>query len=424
MSQNDQANRGPWSMKRAVLLSGVAVAVAVLVYFASAAGSLLPGVLGGSAKDSTTQSDAASASTGFLHTDGSQIVDADGNPVRLTGLNWFGAETATQAPDGLWSRSYRDMIDQVAGLGYNSLRVPYSNEMLASGAKVSSIDYAKNPDLEGLSPLEVLDKVIGYAGDKGLRVILDRHRPEAAAQSPLWFTETTPESTWIRDWEILAEHFKGNPAVVGADLHNEPNGGDTPEGACWGCGDQKRDWRLAAERAGSAIQQVNPEWLIIVEGVDAVEGGAPKGWWGGNLSGAKTAPVRLPVENKLVYSTHEYANSVFHQEWFDDPSFPENLPAHWDEQWGYLIKEDIAPVLLGEFGSTLEDPQDEAWLKALLEYLGTGPTGVSFIYWSLNPNSGDTGGILTEDWTGVDNKKQDILKPYLVSCQAEAVPTC
>jgi endoglucanase len=355
----------------------------------------------------------AAAGPGYLHTSGSQIVDDAGKPVRLTGLNWFGGETSNQTFHGLWSRGYRSVIDQVVGLGYNTLRVPYSNDILRPGAAVNSIDYTKNADLKGRSPLQVMDTVIKYAGSKGMRVILDRHRPDANAQSALWYTSGTPESTWIADWKSLAARYKGNSTVIGADLHNEPHNDKGSTGSCWGCGDAKRDWRLAAERAGKAIQGVNPDWLIIVEGVDSVPGVQVDGWWGGNLSGAAKYPVRLSVPNKLVYSAHDYANSVFHQKWFDDPTFPKNLPAHWEKQWGYLIKKKTAPVLLGEFGSTLADPQDTVWLKALMAYLGKGATGSSFTYWALNPNSGDTGGILNDDWTTVNQAKQAILQPYL-----------
>jgi Cellulase (glycosyl hydrolase family 5) len=34
-----------------------------------------------------------------------------------------------------------------------------------------------------------------------------------------------PESTWIADWKALAARYKGNPTVIGADLHNEPHNG-------------------------------------------------------------------------------------------------------------------------------------------------------------------------------------------------------
>lgn len=351
--------------------------------------------------------------TGYWHASGAHLYDENDQMVRMTGVNWFGGETSNNTFHGLWTRGYRSMVDQMVDLGYNTIRVPYSDDLFTPGVAVNSIDYSKNPDLEGLNPLQVFDKVIDYAGSKGMRVILDRHRPDANGQSALWYTSAVPESTWIANWKALAERYRGNSTVVGADLHNEPHDASS-DGSCWGCGDTARDWRLAAERAGDAILEVNPNWLIIVEGVDYVADGEQSGWWGGNLSGAAKYPVRLKDPSKLVYSAHEYGNSVFHQSWFDDPDFPENLPGIWDKQWGYLVKQEVAPVLLGEFGSTLEDPKDVQWLKKLLAYLGTGTSGMSFTYWSWNPNSGDTGGILNDDWTTVNQTKQNLLQSYLL----------
>lgn len=359
---------------------------------------------------------AAGTGSGYWSARGAQLVDAQGDPVRMTGINWFGAETANFTFHGLWSRGYRDMVAQMAGLGYNTIRIPYSNQMLDAGSTPTSIDLAKNPDLAGLSGIQIIDKVIAEAGSRGMRVILDRHRPDGAGQSPLWYTGAYPESRWIADWKTLAARYKGNPTVIGADLHNEPHSVSGGGGACWGCGDTAVDWRLAAERAGNAILTVNPDWLIIVEGVDCVAGtGSPQcGWWGGNLSGARQFPVRLSRPDKLVYSAHEYATSVFAQPWFDDATFPSNLPALWDHWFGYLEKENIAPVLLGEFGTTLRDSRDGVWLRELMRYLGSGPSGMDFTFWSWNPNSGDTGGILDDNWTSVNTVKHGYLGPYLI----------
>lgn len=362
--------------------------------------------------------------TGFWHTSGAQIVDENNQPVRMTGVNWFGGETSNNTFHGLWSRGYKSMIDQMVELGYNSIRVPFSNDLFKSGTTTNSIDASKNPDLVGLKPLDVIDKVISYAGSKGMRILLDRHRPDSGSQSALWYTSSVSEETWINDWKTLAAKYKGNPVVIGADLHNEPhNDKSATAGSCWGCGDAKRDWRLAAERAGNAILKVNPDWLIVVEGVDSVPDAQAAGWWGGNLSGAAKYPVRLDKPEKLVYSAHDYAMSVFHQTWFDDASFPDNLPGVWDKEWGYLVKQKIAPVLLGEFGSTLSDPKDVKWLNKLLEYTGKGTSGMSFTYWSWNPNSGDTGGVLNDDWTTVNQTKQNILKPYLLGGGTPPDPT-
>jgi endoglucanase len=405
----------------AARFTGAAVAVALIV----AGTATLAGVSGGTA--AAQVSPGIGTGTGFLSTRGAQLVDATGRSVRLTGINWFGMETSNNTFHGLWARPYRDMIDQMASLGYNTIRVPFSNDALKPGAVATSVDGVSNPDLQGLTPIQILDRIIQYAGTKGMRILLDRHRPTSGGQSALWYVPATLESTWIADWRALAQRYRTNPTVIGADLHNEPHADGTDPngtGACWGCGVQSRDWRLAAERAGNAIGEVNPDWLIVVEGVSCPSGGNANvwdnipdehcGWWGGNLSKAGQFPVRLNRANKLVYSPHEYGISVFHQAWFDAPNFPANLPAIWDQQWGYIERQGIAPLLLGEFGSTLADPRDATWLRELMHYTGTGVTGMDFTYWSWNPNSGDTGGIVGDDWRTVNQAKQSILQPYLI----------
>jgi endoglucanase len=387
----------------------------------------------------TAPANAAGTGTGYLRTSGNRIVDSTGTTVRLTGINWFGMETDNKTFHGLWSSNpWRSQLDTMARLGYNTLRIPYSNDALKPGATATGINDFVNPDLVGNSPLQILDKVIAYAGGKGMRVILDRHRPTAAGQTALWYNAATPESTWISDWVALARRYANNPTVIGADLHNEPHAeGTNPAatGACWGCGDPARDWRLAAERAGNAILAVQPNWLIFVEGVSCPSGGLSNvwdgdpsndedcGWWGGNLSRAGAAPVRLSVANRLVYSPHDYATSVYRQAWFDAPDFPANLPGIWDRYWGYLFRQNVAPIMLGEFGTTLADPKDRVWLERLMAYLGTGVNGMSFTYWSWNPNSGDTGGIALDDWTTINTAKQAILQPYLIAPVGGGGPT-
>ena len=42
-----------------------------------------------------------------------KLVDTSGREVRLTGVNWFGFETGTFAPHGLWARNWRDMLNQI-----------------------------------------------------------------------------------------------------------------------------------------------------------------------------------------------------------------------------------------------------------------------------------------------------------------------
>ena len=351
-----------------------------------------------------TSTASAGLGAGYWHTNGHRIEDSTNQPIRIAGINWFGMETSNYAPHGLWVRGYRSMLDQIKALGYNTIRLPYSNQLFEAGSTPNGIDFAQSPDLVGLTGVQIMDKIIAYAGEIGIRILLDRHRPDAAGQSELWYSAACDEACWIRDWTMLATRYAGNTTVIGADLHNEPHGA-----ACWGCGELARDWRLAAERAGNAILAANPNWLIVVEGVESYNG--QNYWWGGNLAGAGAAPVRLNVANRLVYSTHDYPASVHAQPWFSAPNYPANMPALWDATWGYLHRTGVAPVLVGEFGTKLVTTSDQQWLSALASYLGTGVDGIHWTFWSWNPNSGDTGGILNDDWQTINQAKQDRLIP-------------
>lgn len=346
---------------------------------------------------------------GWLRTSGWRIVadsgSAPGAAVQIRAANWFGLETSNCAPHGLWSTSMGAALDQIRGFGFNALRVPYANQCLEPAATTSSIDLAKNPTLRGKKPIAVLDALVAEAGRRGVKVILDRHRPDTGGQSELWYTSRYSEQRWIADWQMLARRYATDPTVIGADLHNEPHGA-----ACWGCGDRGRDWAAAATRAGNAVLAVNPRWLILVEGVEAAADGS-RSWWGGNLRDATTRPITLAVPGRLVYSPHDYPRSIYPQAWFSAPNYPANLPAVWDRNWGSLARTGRAPVLLGEFGTKLGDLSDQKWLASLVSYLRS--TGISYAYWSYNPNSGDTGGLVKDDWRTPETAKLTALRPIL-----------
>jgi endoglucanase len=361
--------------------------------------------------DAKTPNLKASAASGYFSTSGKNIIDSSGKVVRFTGANWYGFELDQYAPEGLDKATYRSILDKVKSLGLTVLRLPFTDDLFTSTRFPSNGQIANiNPDLAGKNSLEVMDAIINYAAQIDLRILLDRHRPSAGSQSERWYTGNVPETTWINTLKSITTRYKNNQAIIGIDLHNEPhnnNGIDT----CWGCGDINKDWRLAAERGGNAVLSIQPNWLIVVEGVQEFNG--QFNWWGGNLQGAKDFPVRLNVPNKLVYSAHDYAMSVSSgQPWFNDGNFPNTLAPHWDKNWGYLLKQNIAPVLIGEFGSTLADDKDKAWLPLLLQYMKD--NGASWTYWTLNPRSGDTKGLFQEDWTSTDNVRYDVIKPFLV----------
>jgi endoglucanase len=358
------------------------------------------------------------SASGFLHVEGSQLKDASGHRVRLTGVNWFGFETSNLSPHGLWVRDYRSMLKQIRAVGFNTVRLPWCNAMLAAGAKASSINTygpdaydgtdPMNGPLAGKSPIEMLDLIVQAAGETGLRIILDNHsrNPDGYMEEQVWYTASVSEEQWIADWKFMAERYRGNSTVVGFDLDNEPHGE-----ASWATGNAKTDWNSAAERCGDAILQVNPDVLVIVEGVEKV--GTDSYWWGSNLSGVRKAPIRLSVPEKLVYSAHEYGPEVYAQPWFSSPNFPNNMPSIWNDKYGFIMQEQLGHVLIGEFG--IKDPKaaggvEDTWFKSFLTY---GGSGFSWTFWCWNPNSGDTEGILDYDWLTPKPWKLEALKPHL-----------
>ncbi|MEM9221274.1 MAG: cellulase family glycosylhydrolase [Pseudomonadota bacterium] len=347
---------------------------------------------------------------GPLTTSGATIVNEDGETVQIRAVNWFGMETETFAPHGLWSRNWQEMMDEIKATGFNAIRLPFSLQAILDGDAVpNGIDLGANPDLQNLSAIQILDKIVAYAEEIEVGIILDNHR-SAAGPGPngngLWFDGGYSEDDWIEVWELLAARYGDSPAIIGADLVNEPHG------AQW------NDWAAAAERAGNAVLEFAPDWLIVVEGVGGYNG--DNYWWGGSLKGVADRPVVLSTPNKLVYSPHDYPASVFAQPWFFDGS---DLYEVFRENWGFIHEEAIAPIFLGEFGSKLETDVDQAWADAIVKYLGgdfdgdgtvePGAEAMHFAWWSWNPNSGDTGGILQDDWRTPRENALELLEPLL-----------
>ena len=87
----------------------------------------------------------------------------------------------------------------------------------------------------------------------------------------------------------------------------------------------------------------------------------------------------------------------------------------------------MAPVFIGEIGTKMQDPKDLVWLEKMVAYLKgdldlggiadipAGSFGPSFAWWAWNAASGDTGGILKDDWRQVETAKILAIKDLLVS---------
>ena len=350
----------------------------------------------------------ASTGASALQVSSGHIYDAQGNRITIQGVNWFGAETETRVVHGLWARSMTDMLDQMKSLGFNAVRLPFCPTTLQSVA-TNSIDFSKNPALQGLNSLQVLDVLAGELEKRGMYFLMDHHRPDCNAISPLWYINGYTEAQWIADLKFVAGRYKDFRYFLGMDLKNEPYGA-----ARWGSGNAAVDWNSAAERAAAAVLSVAPQALIFVEGVGdgsyctTVNSGI---WWGGNINPQLCAPLNIPPD-RLVLSPHVYGPDVFNQSYFSAADFPNNLSAIWNSHFGDVQKQGYA-VVLGETGGKYgaADPRDKTFQDTLFAYLKQRDLRDVF-YWSWNPNSGDTGGILNDDWTTVRQDKVNLLQSF------------
>lgn len=361
---------------------------------------------------------------GYWHIQDNQVVDQNDRPVRIAGVNWYGFETRDHVPHGLTQQDYHSILRSIENMGFNVIRLPFSNEMIESPTVPAKIAFTNkagtiNLDLRNLSAIEIMDKIIDAAGELGLHIILDNHRSDAGdgpQSSGLWYTERYPESAWIADWQMLSRRYKskltkaGDPVVIGVDLRDEPHsisGG----GACWmgdpargGCPatNTSQNWTTAAIRAGNAVLFENPNLLIFVEGTDCYAGDCT--FWGGNLQGARSSRVVLTQPDRVVYSVHDYGPVEYHHQWFNADTTSETLANTWMKYWAFMIRDNIAPIWIGEFG-TSNDSSDAAdyapgsqgqWFTSLVAFLSAHPS-IHWTYWALNGE--DRYGLLTQDYS-------------------------
>ncbi|KAM0743443.1 hypothetical protein ACQRIT_003620 [Beauveria bassiana] len=334
-----------------------------------------------------------------LRTRGRYIVDAAGHRFKLLSVNWYGASDELFVPGGLEVRHRAAIASTIRRMGFNSVRLPYADELVLRNPIIAPHLVLANPDLAGLRALDVFEAVVVALTDAGLAVIVNNHITTAT-----WCCGANPcdagwandhlgalcgvrqtEESWIRNWEAVMGRLVANPLVIGADLRNEVRG-------LWGTMPWAK-WAAAAERCGERLLAMNPDWLVVVEGTESAN----------DVSGARRRPVTLSVKDKLVYSAHVYAWSGwgswggrFAQREYD------SFVATMRRNWLYLLEQDVAPVWVGELGASRHPSRGGAryWqnLWRLLKEVDA-----DFGYWAVNPNKAYKGAVETyslveSDW--------------------------
>ena len=338
--------------------------------------------------------------------------------------------------------------------------------------EVKSMNCYANPELskngDGKDPaknsMEIFDIIMQKMKKYGIKVMVDVHSPAAHNSGHnynLWYYDASAADAdnmavgaysgeqitwdmWKDSITWLADKYKNDDTLIGYDLKNEPHGKRGYNGttcptdiAKWDDSTDLNNWAYSATECANSILSVNPNALIFVEGVEQYPK-TEKGytydtadiwqasadvspwygaWWGGNLRGVRDYPIQPDSgTSQIVYSPHDYGPSVYDQTWFQK-DFTEQtlLDDYWYDTWAYINAENIAPLLIGEWGGHMDGGKNEKWMTLLRDYMIN--HHINHTFWGLNPNSGDTGGLLNYDFMTWDEEKYGMFKESLWQTQ-------
>ena len=337
-------------MKRHRPLRAAAVTVTALAAFAAA-----------------TQGGPDRPGRGYVRVQGHELVRPDGTPLRLKGIglgNWllpegymFGFKKGAQSP-----RQIQELIAELVGpdearrfwtsfrevwvtrddirflkrIGLDHVRVPFNYRILTP---------EDQPGVWLPEGFAALDRVVGWCRDEGLWVVLDLHGAPGGQTGrniddgwghPWLFESEEAQARTIAIWRRLAERYRGETAVLGYDLLNEP----LPNGY------EELNPRLEPlyKRLVAAIREVDPDHVIFLGGAQ----------WDTNFS-----VFGPPFAPNLAYTFHKYWN--------------ETTDASIQPYLDFRARHDV-PVWLGESGEN-----DDAWIRACVELMER--HGIGWCFW-------------------------------------------
>lgn len=403
-----------------------------------------------------------------LTTQNDQIIDANGNVVVLKGINWFGFNNSDML-NGMWnydglSGDFEVTVRRLKALGFNAVRLPFSfanlNGSIQNSYQYSSVTPASTAQLisnltnpsysisgktfpslnnpsgetyanQYLPANTVMARfiyVINFFAKNGFYVLIDNHTEDNSI--------TVNQATWTANWKILANNIvNGMPAssskMVMYDLRNEPDA----IGYNW---TQMGPLYLNTMDAINSVTNGNN--LFFIEG--SGQGGASANWGDGfvtnssiisqnGLSDPNSFFKSLASKaylNQVVLSPHVYPPSVTNASSnFSGSGLYNRLSTSFGTlaKTGYCVSGVCHrfPIAIGEFGSNFVLANDLSFFVSFANYMNNANDAIdglhnpinNWFYWDYNPNSGDTGGIVANDWTTIQWVKVNYLSNGTIS---------
>ncbi|KAH3976000.1 hypothetical protein HBI17_042240 [Parastagonospora nodorum] len=397
---------------------------------------------------------------GPYNTQGRDIVDSKGEKVTWAGVNWP-MSGETMIPEGLEWASAEEILDDIASVGFNYIRMGYAIEMIdqvydrngedvplevamihalgyINGTKVTNEIIQKNPGwTTQTTRFEIWSDITRIAATKGIFISPDVHVGKAQwccshIDGNAWFDDLNFNAThWRRGLSYVAKWAQDHPNVVSMSLRNELR-------ESWNVTDLYYNWETLVGNmtAGAdAIHAANPNILIIWSGMQ----------YGQDLSALTTGKNYLTAPcykctairdaarrepkvfdlashawaDKLVWEIHLYSMSEdidtgtcdiikanFFRNGFNAMGFDAPPACNVTGDCPKAVRE--TPVIISEFGWAQDETLfNHTLTQCLKEY--TLEHKISWMMWSVAGSyrirSGiqgfvDTWGMTNSDWTG------------------------
>jgi endoglucanase len=237
-----------------------------------------------------------------------------------------------EAPDeGEWGLTvHEEYFDLIEEAGFDFVRLPVRWSTHAEEAEPYMID----PDF-----FARVDKVVDWALEHGLAVIVDFHHYEEMAWDP-W----THKDRFLGIWQQVSEHYQDYPSGVLFELLNEPN--DELDASLW---------NEYATEALAIVRETNPTRDVII---------GPVSWNAYNW----LSTLDLPQDEHIIVTFHYYLPFQFtHQgadwvagsgpwrgtTWEATEAEKAEITSHFDTVADWAQRRN-ARILLGEFGAYSE----------------------------------------------------------------------
>jgi hypothetical protein len=322
----------------------------------------------------------------FLRVSGKQIVDGQGNNVRLHGFgmgNWMIQEPYMMDANGIaatqtelkgkiaalvgtsnmnafyaaWLSNYISAADiqALSAWGLNSIRLPMHYALFTLPINQEPLP-GSNTWVE--TGFDLVNNVLGWCGSNHIYLILDMHAcpggegydqaiSDYNPPAPSLWESTTNQNKMIALWREIARRYATNEWIGGYDLINEPNWTFENNPDVHGGSDQTNaPLRQLMMSVTAAIRQVDTNHLLVIEG----------NGWGNNYNG-----ILPPWDPNLVISFHKY---------WDDPgsnSFSGRL--NMRDQWNM-------PLWMGESGENSNE-----WFRDVAHWCDVFNIGWSWWPW-------------------------------------------